>query len=108
MLHTIQASIHTSIPTNIQTVHCPNCGSLAQREICTLDANPSGTTRASQTVVRTQCRTCDYLLVTSSDWVKVIESYAPGRTSNPSPGLADTGTHPEVPLAVDSRVMAAR
>lgn len=48
-----------------QIVRCPNCGSLSERIYS-----------AEQT--RTQCRACDYLMVTCSRTGKVIEAYAPG------------------------------
>ncbi len=50
---------------NKQIVRCPNCGSLSERFHS-----------AEQT--RTQCRTCDYLMVTSVRTGQVIEAYAPG------------------------------
>ena len=46
---------------------CPNCGSPAERHLI-LD----------RSLVRTQCATCDYLLITCQKTGKVIESYAPG------------------------------
>jgi predicted RNA-binding Zn-ribbon protein involved in translation (DUF1610 family) len=51
----------------IQSVRCPNCGSLAEREYIT----------RSQ-IVRTQCPSCDYLMILCSRTNKVIEAYAPG------------------------------
>jgi predicted RNA-binding Zn-ribbon protein involved in translation (DUF1610 family) len=51
----------------IQFVHCPNCGSLAERQYI-----------ASSKVVRTQCPSCDYLMILCSRTNKVIEAYAPG------------------------------
>jgi len=51
----------------IQTVRCPNCGSLAERHHLPL---------LSQ--IKTQCDVCDYLLVTIDRTGKVVESYAPG------------------------------
>ncbi|MGD1901968.1 MAG: replication restart DNA helicase PriA [Geitlerinemataceae cyanobacterium] len=46
---------------------CPNCGRSAQR-IFVRDSN----------VVRTQCSSCDYLLVLCSETGRVIETYSPG------------------------------
>jgi hypothetical protein len=46
---------------------CPNCGSSAERHFI-LDRN----------LTRTQCSTCDYLLIICQKTGKVIESYAPG------------------------------
>ncbi len=46
---------------------CPNCGSPAERHFI-FDRN----------LTRTQCSTCDYLLITCQKTGRVIESYAPG------------------------------
>ncbi|MBW4582955.1 MAG: replication restart DNA helicase PriA [Tildeniella nuda ZEHNDER 1965/U140] len=48
-------------------VHCPNCGSHAERYYLTIDH-----------LTRTQCSACDYLMVTCSQTGRVIEAYAPG------------------------------
>jgi ribosomal protein S27E len=48
-------------------VACPNCGREAQR-IFVQDSH----------VVRTQCSSCDYLLILSSETGQVIEAYSPG------------------------------
>lgn len=48
-------------------VHCPNCGHLAERHQI-----------EQQSLIRTQCHQCDYLMVTCSESGKVIEAYAPG------------------------------
>lgn len=50
----------------IEKVHCPNCGSQAERHFVVQD------------LVRTQCSFCDYLMVTCGKTGKVIEAYAPG------------------------------
>lgn len=50
-----------------QTVHCPNCGSSAEREY--LEAHH---------LVRLQCSHCDYLMVTCAQTGNVREAYAPG------------------------------
>lgn len=50
-----------------QMVHCPNCGSPAERHRC-----------PEQRVTRTQCSHCDYLLITCTESGRVIEAYAPG------------------------------
>jgi hypothetical protein len=55
----------------IQTIRCPNCGSLAERHHHALIAQ-----------VRTQCDDCDYLLVMCSQSGRVLESYAPGLPSD--------------------------
>jgi hypothetical protein len=46
-----------------QKIHCPNCGSGAERHYIT-----------DSQITRTQCPSCDYLMITG----KVIEAYAPG------------------------------
>lgn len=51
----------------IQKIRCPNCGSEGERHYI-----------AESKLIRTQCPTCDYLMVTCSDTGKVIEAYAPG------------------------------
>ncbi|PSB22621.1 replication restart DNA helicase PriA [filamentous cyanobacterium CCP2] len=52
---------------NTQSIRCPNCGSLAEREYI-----------ISSQIVRTQCPSCDYLMILCSRTNKVIEAYAPG------------------------------
>lgn len=51
----------------IQKIRCPNCGSEGERHY----------NSGSQTT-RTQCPTCDYLMVTCARTGKVLEAYAPG------------------------------
>ncbi|MBD2138488.1 replication restart DNA helicase PriA [Anabaena sp. FACHB-1237] len=51
----------------IQKIHCPNCGSAAERHYI----------HDSQ-ITRTQCSSCDYLMITCTQTGKVIEAYAPG------------------------------
>ena len=50
-----------------QTVHCPNCGSYAER-----------TFFADNSLMQTQCPMCDYFMVSCSRTGKVVEAYAPG------------------------------
>lgn len=50
-----------------QMVHCPNCGSLAERIY-----------HSSISQIETQCLTCDYLMIICASTGKVVESYAPG------------------------------
>ena len=50
-----------------QKVHCPNCGSHAERYYFT-----------KTDIIRTQCPACDYLMINCSRTGKVIEAYAPG------------------------------
>jgi predicted RNA-binding Zn-ribbon protein involved in translation (DUF1610 family) len=49
------------------SVHCPNCGSHAERHHLVADE-----------LIRTQCPTCDYLMITCAQTGRVIEAYAPG------------------------------
>ncbi|MEM9807227.1 MAG: replication restart DNA helicase PriA [Cyanobacteria bacterium P01_D01_bin.56] len=56
--------------TAIQTIHCPNCGKFAERHHLN-----------SQHLTRTQCSSCDYLMIVCKKTGKVIEAYAPGITS---------------------------
>ena len=53
--------------SHTETVHCPNCGSHAERQHI-----------QESRIIRTQCPTCDYLMVTCSLTARVIEAYAPG------------------------------
>ena len=55
----------------IQAIRCPNCGSHAERHHFSIDRQ-----------TKTQCPTCDYLMITCSQTGKVIEAYAPGRYIN--------------------------
>jgi hypothetical protein len=70
-----------------QTVCCPNCGQPAERQLLPLDewAHGKANRATADLGVRTECRACDYVLVTSSDLMRVIESYAPGRRAGRSP-----------------------
>ncbi|MGF1514475.1 MAG: replication restart DNA helicase PriA [Elainellaceae cyanobacterium] len=56
-----------TIQKTVQAVRCPNCGQPAERHHLLKDS-----------LVRTQCRGCDYLMVTCSRTGRVIEAYAPG------------------------------
>ncbi|MBD2039486.1 replication restart DNA helicase PriA [Microcoleus sp. FACHB-672] len=49
------------------TIHCPNCGSHAERHYLLISQ-----------LTRTQCPACDYFMVTCSDTGRVVEAYAPG------------------------------
>jgi hypothetical protein len=51
----------------IQKICCPNCGSQAERHHL-----------YEQELIRTQCPTCDYLMIACSRTARVIEAYAPG------------------------------
>jgi DNA-directed RNA polymerase subunit RPC12/RpoP len=66
----INHQINHQTQTNQSTVTvicCSNCGSKAER-IRLID----------EKLTRTQCQTCDYLLITCDRTGKVIEAYAPG------------------------------
>lgn len=51
----------------IQKIRCPNCGNEGERHHL-----------LSSQVTRTQCPSCDYLMVMCSRTGRVIEAYAPG------------------------------
>lgn len=53
---------------NITKIICPNCGSPSAERHNIVERELS----------RTQCRDCDYLLVTCQRTNRVIEAYAPG------------------------------
>lgn len=68
-----RAVVHTVVPTKVQTtkvqrvvqkVHCPTCGSHAERY-------------HDESTVRTQCSRCDYLMTICAETGRVIEAYAP-------------------------------
>ena len=52
---------------NYQRVRCPNCGSYGKRDYV-----------PNTTLLRTECGSCDYLMILCEDTGRVIESYAPG------------------------------
>ncbi len=51
----------------IQNICCPNCGSGAERHYI-----------FASEITRTQCPTCDYLMISCTRTGRVIEAYAPG------------------------------
>jgi predicted RNA-binding Zn-ribbon protein involved in translation (DUF1610 family) len=51
----------------IQAVHCPTCGKAAERHYL-----------LNSHLTRTQCPSCDYLMISCSLTGRVIEAYAPG------------------------------
>jgi hypothetical protein len=51
----------------VQQVCCPNCGSKAERHYI-----------SDSQITRTQCPTCDYLMISCTRTGRVIEAYAPG------------------------------
>ncbi len=50
-----------------QKIYCPNCGSDAERYYL-----------SESELTRTQCRSCDYLMISCTRTGRVIEAYAPG------------------------------
>lgn len=60
----VSASL-TSV-TTMQRVNCPTCGGSAERY-----------RSLSDSLVRTQCDRCDYLMVLCADTGRVVEAYAP-------------------------------
>lgn len=53
-----------SLPAIVQRVHCPTCGSYAERY-------------HQENSVKTQCSHCDYLMTICTETGRVIEAYAP-------------------------------
>ncbi|WP_041740962.1 hypothetical protein [Calothrix sp. PCC 6303] len=51
----------------VQKIRCPNCGSEGERHYI-----------SQSQITRTQCPSCDYLMVSCTRTGKVIEAYAPG------------------------------
>jgi DNA-directed RNA polymerase subunit RPC12/RpoP len=51
----------------VQNIRCPNCGSEGERHYI-----------SESQLTRTQCPTCDYLMISCTRTGKVIEAYAPG------------------------------
>ena len=55
-----------SASATVQRVHCPTCGSSAERYHL-----------RAEKMTRTQCAQCDYLMILCTSTGQVIESYAP-------------------------------
>jgi hypothetical protein len=51
----------------VQKVHCPNCGSSAEKIYL-----------SEQNLISLSCSSCDYLIIHCPDSAKVLEVYAPG------------------------------
>ncbi|MEH2138991.1 replication restart DNA helicase PriA [Nostoc sp.] len=51
----------------VQKIYCPNCGCQAERYYI-----------YDSQLTRTQCSSCDYLMISCTRTGKVIEAYAPG------------------------------
>ncbi|MEO1429327.1 MAG: replication restart DNA helicase PriA [Cyanobacteria bacterium J06633_8] len=60
-----------------QMVRCPNCGALAKRESFNqlLSNYIKGSEKA---VIKTECKSCDYLMIMGRYDGTVVEAYAPG------------------------------
>ena len=56
------------------SVHCPNCGELAIRSNFTKQKNQTP-------ITKTECPSCDYLMVTCSESGNVIEAYTSSTSS---------------------------
>ena len=54
-----------------QRVRCPNCGSYCKRDAV-----------KATSLLRTECGSCDYLMILCEETGRVIESYAPGLEFN--------------------------
>ncbi len=65
----------------IESIRCPNCGSIAERHHLSYLAQ-----------VKTQCEECDYLLVMCTRSGHVLESYAPGLPSEPRSPIKPTAS----------------
>jgi len=64
---------------SIQTVRCPNCGSLAQRRIIRVAEGCScWQCSGGDRVTQLECSRCDYLMVSCTSSGNVVEAYAPG------------------------------
>ena len=55
--------------TKTQTIYCPNCGAVATKTVI------------DNSIRRTSCESCDYLLVQHHQTGKVIEAYGVGFNS---------------------------
>lgn len=66
-----------------QSVHCPNCGGIAERQY--FESNSSGcrsSSLANQVMMRTRCHACDYTLSQCLGSGAVSEFYAPGLSAD--------------------------
>lgn len=61
------AKVSVAKQVTVQSVHCPTCGSHAER------FHQQGT-------MRTQCSRCDYLMTICLETGRVLEAYAPSFT----------------------------
>lgn len=64
-LATVQAAVQATVQATVQRVHCPTCGSSAERH------------HTHDGLMRTQCSRCDYLMTICANTGRVIEAYAP-------------------------------
>lgn len=81
--------------TTIQTVRCPNCGSLAKRDRL-----------VSLSQIKTECHECDYLMITCSLTGKVVEAHAPGLL--PSKIVLMKTARKELHLKFDPNILLAK
>ncbi|MEB3231801.1 MAG: replication restart DNA helicase PriA [Leptolyngbyaceae bacterium] len=57
----------SSLHPTVHAIRCPNCGGLGERHYL-----------EHTHLTRTQCPSCDYLMVTCARTGNVVEAYAPG------------------------------
>ena len=90
---------------NQQTVHCPNCGSKAERRYFTSEQTIYCKCPENQ-VIQTECTVCDYLMVMCSLDGSVIEAQAPGTWipshSKHSHGISNIAVHNDQALSLVS------
>ena len=60
--------------STVQTVHCPNCGSLAQK--CFYENKD--TNCPNNQSIHVECPVCDYYVLMCSFNANILEAYAPG------------------------------
>lgn len=82
----------------IQTVHCPNCGSLAERRFFDSDS-PVCQACPDHQVAQTECPVCDYLMVMCWSNGNVLEAYAPGRSESRGAYQGTPGRQPVLAIA---------
>lgn len=85
----------------IQRVHCPTCGSFAERQELGDRLVPG-----CDYVVRTECSHCDYLLVMSLSTGNVIEAYAPGQSITDSE--TDSWSHKKLDSSLRQKSILSR
>ena len=58
----------------LQVVRCPTCGNKAERKYCSSNSRPYYSC-CDHPLIRTECPTCDYLMVVSALDGRVLETY---------------------------------